>query len=115
MAEPKKETVRIALPPRPEQAASAPSIVKRDTARIVLPTRTPVAPIRRLPPKITPLPSAASEPESSGGLPRRPPPASSPSTSPLLQPLPKPPGLGEETETGAAIQPVPPVREEGAA
>ncbi len=28
MAEPKKETVRIALPPRPEQPGSAPSIAK---------------------------------------------------------------------------------------
>ena len=42
MAEPKKETVRIALPQRPEQAASIPSVAKRDTARIVLPSRTPV-------------------------------------------------------------------------
>src|SRR6476469_9808830 len=100
MAEPKKETVRIALPPRPEQAASAPSIVKRDTARIVLPTRTPVAPIRRLPPKITPMPSAAPESATPSVLPR-PAVAPSPSTSPLLQPLPKPPGYRQEGETGA--------------
>ncbi len=114
MDEPKKETVRIAPPPRPEQTATAPTIVKRDTARIVLPTRAPVPPIRRLPPQITPLPSAAPQPEVSGVLPRRPPVTSSPSTSPPLQPLPKPPGIGEGTETGAAIQPVPSVRDEGA-
>jgi hypothetical protein len=111
MAEPKKETVRIALPPRPEPAAPAPSIVKRDTARIVLPTRTPVTPIRRLPPQITPLPSAASESAPPTVLPRRPPVAPAPSTSPLLQPLPKPPGYTQESESG--IHAVPPVRDEG--
>ena len=46
---------------------------KTDTVRIVLPSRPPVTPIRRLPPKITPALSSSS----------------------LLQPLPKPP----ETET----------------
>ena len=111
MAEPKKETVRIALPPRPDQAASAAGAVKRDTARIVLPSRSPVTPIRRLPPKITPLPASetAAETESSV-LPRRPPIISpSPSaSSPLLQPLPKPPGL----ENDEPVRPVP-VRDPG--
>jgi hypothetical protein len=111
MAEPKKETVRIALPPRPEQAASAPSVAKRDTARIVLPSRTPVTPIRRLPPTIAPLPSAESAAEAPSILPRRPPiaPIASPASS-MLQPLPKPPGI--ETEPGAPIRPVPPARED---
>ena len=108
MAEPKKETVRIALPPRPEQAASAPSIAKRDTARIVLPSRTPVTTIRRLPPTITPLPASESTVEAPSILPRRPP--ETPAASPLLQPLPKPPGM--ETDPGAAIRPVPPARDE---
>ncbi len=114
MAEPKKETVRIALPPGPEQAASAPSIAKRDTARIVLPSRTPVTPIRRLPPKITPLPSSGSTTEAPDILPRRPPitrPASD--SSPLLQPLPKPPGLAESEDPGG-VRAVPPVRDESA-
>src|SRR5467141_3147798 len=110
MAEPKKETVRIALPPRPEQAASAPNVAKRDTARIVLPSRMPVTPIRRLPPKITPLPSSGSTAEVPGVLPHRPPvtPPPSPATSPLLQPLPKPPGI----DPGGAIRPVPSPRDE---
>jgi hypothetical protein len=104
MAEPKKETVRIALPPRPEQAASGQSVAKRETARIVLPSRTPVIPIRRLPPKITPLPSSESTPEAPNILPRRPPvtPAASPVSSPLLQPLPKPPAIQTTTAPGPA-------------
>jgi len=115
MAEPKKETVRIALPPRPEQAATAPSVAKHDTARIVLPSRSPVTPIRRLPPTITSLPSAESAAEAPSVLPRRPPfmPPVSPASSPLLQPLPKPPGM--ETNPSSAIRPVPPARDENGA
>ena len=83
MAEPKKETVRIALPPRPEQAAAAPNIAKRDTARIVLPSRTPVTPIRRLPPKIAPASSSGSTAEAPAFSPRRPlvTPSSAPASS----------------------------------
>jgi hypothetical protein len=112
MAEPKKETVRIALPPRPEQAASAPGIAKRDTARIVLPSRTPVTPVRRLPPKITPLPSSDSTTAPPTLLPRRPPvaPPASPASSALLQPLPKPPGIETNANSSETIRPVPPVR-----
>ena len=94
MAEPKKETVRIALPPRPQQAGSPPSIAKGETTRIVLPTRTPVTPIRR-PPKITPLPAAEPTTDAPTIL-RRPPTITPSTTSPLLQPLPKPPGIGAE-------------------
>jgi hypothetical protein len=90
MAEPKKETVRIALPPRPEPAGSAPSIAKNETTRIVLPTRSPVTPIRR-PPTITPLPAAEATADTPTIL-RRPPTITPANTSPLLQPLPKPPG-----------------------
>ena len=109
MAEPKKETVRIALPPRPENTASAPSVAKRDTARIVLPSRTPVASLRRLPPKITPLPNADSTTESPPISLRRPPvaPAQVSTPSPLLQPLPKPPGVETNPESRAAIKPLP--------
>ena len=103
MHEPKKETVRILLTAGPEQAGSAPSVEKRDTARIVLPTRTPVTPIRRLPPTITPMPAAEAAAETSTVLPRRPPVTTPPSSSPLLQPLPKPPGI-----EGDAARPVPP-------
>src|SRR2546423_13277078 len=79
---------------------------KTDTVRIVLPPRTPVMPIRRLPPKITPPLSSESTAASPRVLPRRPPvtPLASPSTSPLFQPLPKPAG-GGETGHGAAIGP----------
>lgn len=108
MAEPKKETVRIALPPRPESTAPAANEVKRDTARIVLPSRTPATPIRRLPPKITPLPSSGANPEPPAVLPRRPP-VITPSSSPMLQPLPKPPGV---ENGGEARLPVPPVRDD---
>jgi hypothetical protein len=94
MAEPKKETVRIALPPRPEQAGSAPSNGKRETARIVLPARAPVTPIRREPPKITPLPASEATADTPTILRR--PPIAPPNTSPLLQPLPKPPGIENE-------------------
>jgi hypothetical protein len=105
MAEPKKETVRIALPPRPDQAGSVPNITKRETARIVLPTRTPpVTPIRR-PPTITAMPPAETTAETPTVL-RRPPVAVPASTSPLLQPLPKPPGIGENAD-----RPVPPAAE----
>ena len=109
MAEPKKETVRIALPPRPDKAPPAPSSIKRDTARIVLPSRTPVAPLRRLPPKITPLPSADSTTEAPTISVRRPPvaPPQVTATSPLLRPLPKPPGPETSAESGAAINPLP--------
>ena len=106
MLEPKKETVRTALPSRPDETPSA-NAPKHDTVRIVLPSRTPVAP-RRLPPKIMPLPAAdsATKPPIS---PRRPPvlPHESIAVSPLLQPLPKPPGPDSSAESGAAITPLP--------
>jgi hypothetical protein len=109
MAEPKKETVRIALPPRPDKMQPSPSAEKRDTARIVLPSRTPVAPLRRLPPKITPLPSSESATESPPISLHRPPvaPPQSAAVSPLLQPLPKPPGPEMSAESRAAITPRP--------
>jgi hypothetical protein len=109
MAEPKKETVRIALPPRPDKAPPAPSSIKRDTARIVLPSRTPVAPLRRLPPKITSLPPADSTTESPTISVRRPPvaPPQVTATSPLLRPLPKPPGSETSGESRAASNPLP--------
>jgi hypothetical protein len=112
MADPKKDTVRIALPPRSEQAAADPSRPKQDTARIVLPSRPPVTSIRRVPPKIVPPPSAESTAEAPNILPRRPaftPPVSA-ASSPLLQPLPKPPGI--EAESGAVTRSVPPSRDE---
>ena len=117
MAEPKKETVRIALPPRPEQAvAAASNIAKRDTARIVLPSRTPVSPIRRLPPAITPLPGSESPIDAPNLMQKWPPltPAVSSLASPLLQPLPKPPGTEKSGEGRDAVRPGPPIRDENA-
>jgi hypothetical protein len=58
MAEPKKETVQISLSPGPEQAGPALSVAKREATRILLPTRVAGGPILRVPPKITPSPSA---------------------------------------------------------
>jgi hypothetical protein len=101
MAEPKKETVRIALPPRPEQAGSVPSAANRETTRIVLPTRTPITPVRR-PPKITPMPATEAAAETPTILPRQPPAITPTNSSPLLQPLPKPPSVENENA------PVPP-------
>jgi hypothetical protein len=109
MAEPKKETVRIALPPRPEQTSPAQSAPNRETVRIVLPTRTPVTPIRRLPPKIMPAPAAEESPETPTVLPRRPPAITPADSSPLLQPLPKPPGIrGENGPVPAAAAEISP-------
>jgi hypothetical protein len=61
MADPKTDTVRIALPARPEQAAADASAANQDTARIVLPSRPPVTSVRRLPPTIRPFPPAEDE------------------------------------------------------
>jgi hypothetical protein len=83
MTEPKKETV------------SAPSTEKRDTTRIVLPTRTPVP---RLPPKIMPATRG-------DAFPRQPPAAPPAAASPLLEPLPKPPGV--EARISILPRPVP--------
>jgi hypothetical protein len=98
MAEPEKETVRIALPPRPDKASPSASAAKHDTVRIVLPSRTPPTPVRRVPPAISPRCS-----------PIAPPPAVA--ASPLLHPLPKPPGPETSAEPRAAITPLPPVPE----
>lgn len=113
MTEPEKESVRIALPSRADKTSPSASAVKHDTVRIVLPSRTPAAPVRRMPPKITPLPASDSAAEPAAISPRRPPVASPQpvAVSPLLQPLPKPPGL----ESRAALGPLPSASEPGAA
>src|SRR4051812_22104756 len=102
MAEPENEPVRITLPPRLEAAGSTQSQAKRDTARIVLPSRTPVTPIRRLPPNVAPLPTSGPAPEAPSVLPRRPP-MITPVTSPMLQPLPKPPNIEKESDSNANL------------
>ena len=107
MTEPNKEPVRIALPPRPDKAPPSASTAQPETGRILLPSRVPWAPVRRVPPKI--IPSIPADPatkpcRASPGIP-----TSSPvSASPVLQPLPKPPGAeglpdsgpGGSTESG---------------
>ena len=96
MAEPKKETVRIALPPRAAPKDAGQNGGTKDTARIVLPSRTPVIPPRRVPPAISPsTPAAEAASESPVASLRRPPVAP---PSPLLRPLPKPPGIVHEPE-----------------
>jgi len=100
MAESKKETVRIALPPRAAPKDGEQHGGTKDTARIVLPSRTAVIPPRRVPPTIaptTPAPEAASE---SPAISLRPPPIAPP--SPLLRPMPKPPGIIHEPEEAAS-------------
>jgi hypothetical protein len=102
MAEPKKETVRIALPPKADQAATLQNAPKRDTTRIVLPSRTPPGPVRR-PPTFTPSPSTVPPTAEPPVISLRRPPVSPPaiSTSPLLQPLPKPAGPATNPEARA--------------
>jgi hypothetical protein len=109
MTEPNKESVRIAFPSRPDKTPPAASAAKHDTVRIVLPSRTPVAPLRRVPPRITPLPASDSAVEPPAIFPRRPPamPPQSVAVSPLLQPLPKPPGPETSAESRAATTPPP--------
>ena len=109
MAEPKKETVRIALPPKAAQSSTSQDAPKRDTTRIVLPSRTPPGPVRR-PPVFTPSPSPAAPAAEPPVISLRRPAVSPPtiSTSPLLQPLPKPAGPATNPESLAAT---PPARE----
>ncbi len=95
MAESKKETVRIALPPRPETTLDPKSDgAKEDTARILLPSRTPAIPPRRLPPTInqtvTPVGIEPAAESLVIPLPRPPVQPPSSSASPSLKPLPKP-------------------------
>lgn len=121
MAEPKKETVRIALPPRPETKHDPQNGgAKRDTARIVLPSRTPAIPPRRSPPTIKPPSPISVEPAAESPIiSLRRPPVQPPhsAASPVLQPLPKPaapdplPSVSEpaasENFTGVSVQPGP--------
>jgi hypothetical protein len=93
MADLKKDTVRIAPPTRPEQAAADPNSAQHDTARIVLPSRPSLPSARRVPPKITP-------------------PLASPTSSSLLQPLSKPPVI--EPPPDATVRPSPPATNESA-
>ena len=105
MAEPKKETVRIALPPKSVQTSTPQDAPKRDTTRIVLPSRTPPVTVRRSPPAFSPPSSSAAPAAESPVISLRRPPVSPPSistSSPLLQPLPKPPGPGPAPESSTA-------------
>ena len=103
MTEPKNDPVRIALPPGPENTSPSKSPGKNDTVRIVLPSRTPAGGVRRVPPKLTPVPSPESDAEPAPVAPRRPPvvPPKPVALSPLLAPLPNPPALAE-TERASA-------------
>jgi hypothetical protein len=97
MAEPKKETVRIALPQRAAPKDGGQNGGAKDTARIVLPSRTPVIPPRRVPPTIAPPAAATDVAGESPTISLRRPVVAPP--SPLLRPLPKPPGT-EMAPTG---------------
>jgi hypothetical protein len=94
MPEPKKETVPI-TPPKADQASAPQDAPKRDTTRIVLPSRRPSVPVRRSPPTFTPSTATVGSTAESPVISLRRPPVSPPpisTSSPLLQPLPKPPG-----------------------
>jgi hypothetical protein len=64
MTEPKNEPVRIALPARPDKVSPSGNGAEHPAVRIVLPALTPVAPVRLVPPKITPsvAPDSATKP-----------------------------------------------------
>src|SRR5205823_2867323 len=96
----KKETVRIALPPRTATKDAGQNGGTKDTARIVLPSRTPVVPPRRVPPAISPSTPAAEAASQSPVTSLRRPPIAPP--SPLLHPLPKPLGIIPEPEEPAS-------------
>ncbi|MEY2496712.1 MAG: hypothetical protein QOD12_268 [Verrucomicrobiota bacterium] len=105
MAEPKKETVRIALPPRAAPKDAGQNGGAKDTARIVLPSRTPGIPPRRVPPTIAPSNPAPDTASESPAISLRRPPVAPP--SPLLRPLPKPPGIlhGSQESTSSMASP----------
>lgn len=105
MAEPKKETVRIALPPRAAPKDGGPNGGAKDTARIVLPSRTPVIPPRRVPPTIAPSTAAPDSASESPVISLRRPPVAPP--SPLLRPLPKPPGITQAPEEATSSMATP--------
>src|SRR5687767_644370 len=75
MTEPKNEPVRIALPSQPEKASPSGNGAEHPLVRIVLPTRTPVAPVRRAPPKITVPPHSTPKNETARISELAPPPA----------------------------------------
>ena len=102
-AEPKKETVRIALPPEPTAAPAEVPAAKRDTVRINLPTRPPVSP------SINPA-QAAPKPEPPAP---RPPATTTGSTAAAAMPLPviPPDERGPKKETARiTVLPDPPAR-----
>jgi hypothetical protein len=110
MPEPKKEPVPTALPPK-DQASTPQNAPKGDTTRIVLPPRTPPAPVRRSPPTFTPSSSTAGSTAEPPVISLRSPPVSPPSiftSSPLLQPLPKAAGPAATPESSTATPATPP-------
>jgi len=119
--EPKKETVRIALPPQPAAAPSA-SNESRETVRINLPARPPSTPSDPpastapppLPPKAPPSPpsSPTSAPERPVASPAAP--VNIPAAAKLPGPPPSPPSAGSRSlkkETARiALRPDPPAK-----
>ena len=92
MAEPKQDTVRVALPQSPETTRGPQNDdARHETAQIRLPSRAPAIPPRRSPP---PSPASTVPRAESPPIPLRRPPALPPqaTASPLLHPLPKPVG-----------------------
>src|SRR4051812_7984792 len=94
--EPKKETVRITLPPRPGGTAAGPNAPGRDTVRINMPARPPSngAP---LPPRPGPM----RPPVSAGGAPR-PPMANAPLPPAPSKPVTPPPLFKGKAVTASA-------------
>lgn len=105
MAEPKQDTVRVALPQRPETTHGPQNDdARHETAQILLPSRAPAIPPRRSPP---PSPVSTGPRAESPITPLRRPPTLLPraTASPIL-PLPKPAGappVSSEAETSANL------------
>ncbi len=117
MSEPKKETVRIVLPPRREGQALP--TTPRETAMINLPPKpVPAAPSAPAAPPSAPAPPAGLQPPSAPSIPKPPsfpsapkPPAapmSAPSVPPSAPGVPKPPSVPPTPTTpGLAPKPAP--------
>ncbi len=89
--EPKKETVRIALPPRPPGAPTTPRPPGSETVRINMPARPPAGPVARPPTAHAPVPPAPSKAVAPPPTFRPPPVAPGSAAAAPARPAPPPP------------------------
>ena len=101
--EPKKETVRIALPPRPPGAPTPPRPLGSETVRINMPARPPAGPVARPPAAQAPPPPALSKAAAAPPAFRPPSPASA--TAPARPAPPPPPAPSGQSGIASAAGP----------